>query len=242
MKQIASEPGVRGYRKILGNTGGAQRSQPLLSAARLMAVFSPITRRWWRGGGDGEVWWGGSGAWWWRSDRSVGEKHFGLGRKTRRKTFPAAAVVAGIRPVVVAGKEREWSAYDDDDGNGGGGWCGGGAWCWGSDRSVDGEAFGTWSENSPEKFSGGSDGGGGRNPAGGGCRKREREWSGPEVTRMDRNLSLPTSRPLQGPTTATITTITITYGDGIPRMMTFRGTLSQNKVQRWEELTGELMQ
>ncbi|GJR59315.1 hypothetical protein Tco_1501477 [Tanacetum coccineum] len=42
----------------------------------------------------------------------------------------------------------------DDDGGSGGGWCGGGAWWWGSDRSVDGEAFGTWSENSPEKFSG----------------------------------------------------------------------------------------
>ncbi|GJT80630.1 hypothetical protein Tco_1054972 [Tanacetum coccineum] len=35
------------------------------------------------------------GACWWGSDRSVGEKHFGLGRKTRRKTFSAA--VAGIR-------------------------------------------------------------------------------------------------------------------------------------------------
>ncbi|GJV52412.1 hypothetical protein Tco_1448153 [Tanacetum coccineum] len=41
----------------------------------------------------------------------------------------------------------------------------GGAWFGGSGRSSDGEAFGTWSENSPEKFSGGG-GGGDRNPAG----------------------------------------------------------------------------
>ncbi|GKG27966.1 hypothetical protein Tco_0406293, partial [Tanacetum coccineum] len=41
----------------------------------------------------------------------------------------------------------------------------GGVWWWVSGRSGDGEAFGTWSE----KFSG--DGGGGRNPAGGGYQK-----------------------------------------------------------------------
>ncbi|GJR76132.1 hypothetical protein Tco_0088497 [Tanacetum coccineum] len=73
-----------------------------------------------------------------------------------------------------------------------GGGDGEGAWFGGSGRSGDGEAFGTWSENSPEKFSGGdaggrnlfgtwsenspekfSGGGGGgdRNPAGGGCRE-----------------------------------------------------------------------
>ncbi|GKE64533.1 hypothetical protein Tco_1518694, partial [Tanacetum coccineum] len=49
------------------------------------------------------------GAWWWGSDRSVGEKHFGLGRKTRRKTFSAAAV-AEIRrwlPERVREYERE---------------------------------------------------------------------------------------------------------------------------------------
>ncbi|GJS83366.1 hypothetical protein Tco_0749907 [Tanacetum coccineum] len=40
----------------------------------------------------------------------------------------------------------------------------GGAWWWGSGRSGDGEAFGTCSENSLEKFFGG---GGGRNSAGG---------------------------------------------------------------------------
>ncbi|GKB89077.1 hypothetical protein Tco_0961349 [Tanacetum coccineum] len=48
----------------------------------------------------------------------------------------------------------------------------GGGWFGGSGRSGDKEAFGTWSENSPKKFSGGGGGGGGcRNPAGGGCRE-----------------------------------------------------------------------
>ncbi|GKF23849.1 hypothetical protein Tco_0076171, partial [Tanacetum coccineum] len=51
-----------------------------------------------------------------------------------------------------------------------GGGDGDGAWTSGSSRSGDGEAFGTWSENSSKKFSGGS-GRGGQNPAGGGCRE-----------------------------------------------------------------------
>ncbi|GKE14054.1 reverse transcriptase domain-containing protein [Tanacetum coccineum] len=45
----------------------------------------------------------------------------------------------------------------------------GGAWFGGSGRSGDREAFGTWSENSPEKFFCGGDGG--RNLAGGDYRE-----------------------------------------------------------------------
>ncbi|GJW71270.1 hypothetical protein Tco_0128187, partial [Tanacetum coccineum] len=75
-------------------------------------------------GGCGGVVAARGGAWWWGSDRSVGEKHFGtrsenspkkcrrrntrrkvtavgcwpekLAREDDRKTFPAAAVVAGL--------------------------------------------------------------------------------------------------------------------------------------------------
>ncbi|GJS93300.1 hypothetical protein Tco_0800268 [Tanacetum coccineum] len=43
---------------------------------------------------------------------------------------------------------------------------------------------------------------------------------------MYRDLSLRTSGPLQDPTTATLTTITITNGDGMPRVGTFRETIS----------------
>ncbi|GKC61063.1 hypothetical protein Tco_1088661 [Tanacetum coccineum] len=45
-------------------------------------------------------------------------------------------------------------------------------------------------------------------------------------TRMYRDLSLRTSGPLQDPTTATITTITITNGDGMWRVMIFQETIS----------------
>ncbi|GJV88293.1 hypothetical protein Tco_1532231 [Tanacetum coccineum] len=49
----------------------------------------------------------------------------------------------------------------------------GGAWWWGSGRSGDGEAFGTWSENSPKKFSGGRRW---RRSGGGGRRKKRERW------------------------------------------------------------------
>ncbi|GKE12964.1 hypothetical protein Tco_1416515 [Tanacetum coccineum] len=49
---------------------------------------------------------------------------------------------------------------------------------------------------------------------------------------MYRDLSLRTSGPLQDPTTATITTITITNGDGMQRVRTFREQYPQNKVQQ----------
>ncbi|GJS11474.1 putative reverse transcriptase domain-containing protein [Tanacetum coccineum] len=49
---------------------------------------------------------------------------------------------------------------------------------------------------------------------------------------MYRDLSLCTSGPLQDPTTATITTITITNGDGMWRVMIFQETISQYKVQQ----------
>ncbi|GKF28107.1 hypothetical protein Tco_0094449 [Tanacetum coccineum] len=43
---------------------------------------------------------------------------------------------------------------------------------------------------------------------------------------MYRDLSLPTSGSLQDPTTAIITTITITNGDGMQRVRTLRETIS----------------
>ncbi|GJW44603.1 hypothetical protein Tco_0073402 [Tanacetum coccineum] len=49
----------------------------------------------------------------------------------------------------------------------------GGAWFGGSGRSGDGEAFGTWSENSPKKFFDGGRVVVGGIPAGGGRRKIE---------------------------------------------------------------------
>ncbi|GJR48320.1 hypothetical protein Tco_1316423 [Tanacetum coccineum] len=58
---------------------------------------------------------------------------------------------------------------------------------------------------------------------------------------MYRDLSLRTRRPLQDPTTATLTTITITNGDRMPRVGTFRETLSQSKVNNGKELAEELM-
>ncbi|GKB55071.1 hypothetical protein Tco_0905824, partial [Tanacetum coccineum] len=61
-------------------------------------------------------------------------------------------------------------------------------------------------------------------------------------TRMYRDLSLRTSGPLQDPTTATITTIIITNGDGIWRVRTFQeNNIPRIKVNNWEELAGELM-
>ncbi|GJR79117.1 hypothetical protein Tco_0149902 [Tanacetum coccineum] len=48
---------------------------------------------------------------------------------------------------------------------------------------------------------------------------------------MYRDLSLHTSEPLQDPTTATITTITITNGDGMRRVRIFRETISPE--YRW---------
>ncbi|GJX72764.1 hypothetical protein Tco_0309935 [Tanacetum coccineum] len=56
---------------------------------------------------------------------------------------------------------------------------------------------------------------------------------------MYRDLSLRTIRPLQDPTTATITTITITNGDGMWRVMIFRETISQYKVQQMGEARGK---
>ncbi|GJY66619.1 hypothetical protein Tco_0468857 [Tanacetum coccineum] len=69
-------------------------------------------------------------------------------------------------------------------------------------------------------------------------RVKVRWWS----TRMYRGLSLRTSGPLQDPTTATITTIIITNGDGIWRVKTFQeNNIPRIKVNNWEELAGELM-
>ncbi|GJS56926.1 hypothetical protein Tco_0651710 [Tanacetum coccineum] len=48
--------------------------------------------------------------------------------------------------------------------------------------------------------------------------------------------------PLQDPTTATITAIIITNGDGIWRVRTFReNNIPRIKVNNWEELARELM-
>ncbi|GJV99143.1 hypothetical protein Tco_1554395 [Tanacetum coccineum] len=52
------------------------------------------------------------------------------------------------------------------------------------------------------------------------------------ATRMYHDLSLRTSGPLQDPTTATITTIIITNGDGLRRVRTFQENISQNKGQQ----------
>ncbi|GJW97669.1 hypothetical protein Tco_0179477 [Tanacetum coccineum] len=68
-------------------------------------------------------------------------------------------------------------------------------------------------------------------------------WIGDEgSTRINRDLSLRTSGPLQDPTTTTITTIIITNGDGIWRVRTFQeNNIPRIKVNNWEELAGELM-
>ncbi|GJZ50977.1 hypothetical protein Tco_0605492, partial [Tanacetum coccineum] len=55
---------------------------------------------------------------------------------------------------------------------------------------------------------------------------------------MYRDLSLRTSGPLQDPTTATITTITITNGDGMQRVRTFEKLYPQNKVRQMRGARG----
>ncbi|GJR84020.1 RNA-directed DNA polymerase, eukaryota, reverse transcriptase zinc-binding domain protein [Tanacetum coccineum] len=132
-----------------------------------------------RGGGD-------------RIDR-VMRNVFGLGRKTRRKSFPVAGGGAGAAVVVAGKRERDgggddnvmmmmvvwcglsWSSGEKGGGVSWGGSGGGGAWWWGSGRSGDGELFWTWPEYSPEKFSGGGGGDDGRNPAGGDSPEKLRE-------------------------------------------------------------------
>ncbi|GJW95790.1 hypothetical protein Tco_0175462 [Tanacetum coccineum] len=101
-----------------------------------------------------------------------------------------------------------------------------------------GSIFGLGRKSPPEKFSGG--GGGRRRWLAENEREREREkrvfisfkvglhylLAKVVPVGMYRDLSLRTSGPLQDPTTATITTITITNDEGMQRVRTLRETIS----------------